>query len=98
MLHSGCNPNCLQRLICTTTSHYRSTCSGLSTSGGYETRTDNLLQDLKFSDEQIDALKGKDLVATCDAFDCGINSVYVQQARLGAKTLGPRLVDGIHRR
>ncbi|CAK8986661.1 Uncharacterized protein SCF082_LOCUS648 [Durusdinium trenchii] len=45
-----------------------------------------LKEDLKFSDEQIDALKGKDLVATCDAFDCGINSVYVQQARLGAKT------------
>jgi len=34
----------------------------------------------------MEALNSDDLVATCDAFDCGINSLYVEQARLGAKT------------
>ena len=40
----------------------------------------------RFSNEQMEALNADDLVATCDAFDCGINSLYVEQARVGAKT------------
>jgi hypothetical protein len=40
----------------------------------------------RFSNEQMEALNSDDLVATCDAFDCGINSLYVEQARVGAKT------------
>lgn len=42
--------------------------------------------ELKFSTEQMAALNSDDLVATCDAFDCGINSLYVDMARVGSKT------------
>mmetsp|Transcript_105985 Transcript_105985/g.252906 ORF Transcript_105985/g.252906 Transcript_105985/m.252906 type:complete len:405 (+) Transcript_105985:42-1256(+) len=45
-----------------------------------------LKQELNFTDEQISGMDSDDLVATCDPFDCGINSVYVDDARRGSKT------------
>eukprot|EP00438_Fugacium_kawagutii_P034108 Skav208658 [mRNA] locus=scaffold357:126691:127617:- [translate_table: standard] len=42
--------------------------------------------EVKLSDKEIQSLNSDNLVATCDAFDCGINSLYVKQARIGAKT------------
>lgn len=46
-----------------------------------------IMQDeLQFSDDEIHSLNANNFVATCDVYDCGINSLYVAQARLGAKT------------
>ncbi|CAE7180485.1 unnamed protein product [Symbiodinium pilosum] len=45
-----------------------------------------LKQELHLTDAQISSMDSEDLVATCDPFDCGINSVYVNEARRGAKT------------
>ena len=45
-----------------------------------------LKEDLHLTEEEIKSLNKEELVATCDAFDCGINSVYAANARSGAKT------------
>ncbi|CAJ1422211.1 unnamed protein product [Effrenium voratum] len=45
-----------------------------------------LIQDLNWTEDQIQGLNADDLVATCDPFDCGVNSLYVEQARSGSKT------------
>ncbi|CAE7505152.1 unnamed protein product [Symbiodinium natans] len=45
-----------------------------------------LKEELNLTDEQISRMDAKDLVATCDPFDCGINSAYVDDARRGSKT------------
>lgn len=45
-----------------------------------------LQQDLHLSEQQISQLNSEDLVATCDAYDCGINSIYASEARKGGKT------------
>mmetsp|Transcript_35951 Transcript_35951/g.80417 ORF Transcript_35951/g.80417 Transcript_35951/m.80417 type:complete len:377 (+) Transcript_35951:99-1229(+) len=45
-----------------------------------------LTQELHFSPQQISALIAKDLVATCDPYDCGINAAYAELARVGAET------------
>ncbi|CAJ1379598.1 unnamed protein product, partial [Effrenium voratum] len=38
-----------------------------------------LIQDLNWTEDQIQGLNADDLVATCDPFDCGVNSLYVEQ-------------------
>jgi len=47
---------------------------------------ETLLAQLGWQEAQIAALPAEDLIAACDPYDCGINSLYVDQARLGATT------------
>jgi len=45
-----------------------------------------MTKELGWSDAKIDALNENDLIATCDPYDCGINSDFVANARLGGTT------------
>jgi len=44
------------------------------------------LKEIGWSDEKIAGLAAQDLIAMCDPFDCGVNSAFVAQARVGGTT------------
>jgi len=45
-----------------------------------------MTKDMGWSEAEIDSLNENDLIATCDPYDCGINSGFVPDARLGGTT------------
>jgi len=45
-----------------------------------------MTEELGWSETEVEAMNVSDLIATCDPYDCGINSVFVANARMGGTT------------
>lgn len=63
-----------------------------------------LREEVNLTESQIQALPSNDIVAVCDSYDCGINTVMVPEARLGTTTcvyeswqLEPDVCKGVHK-